>query len=52
MSDFERELARFIEDHRLPDAYAERAKTYFLPLIDWLLAKLGNSGKSAFVAGI
>jgi D-glycerate 3-kinase len=52
MSGFERGLARFIKDHQLPDAYADQAKTYFLPLIDWLLARMGNASRSAFVAGI
>ena len=52
MSRFEQRLAEFVQDHRLPDAYAEQARTFYLPLADWLLEKLDRSGGSPLVAGI
>lgn len=51
MSGFERELAQFVQDHRLPDAYRQQASEHFLPMIDWLLERMDRAD-GTFVAGI
>ena len=52
MRGHDKELARFVEQHHLPDDYTRTALEHFLPLVDWLLEKKTRSGKSTFVAGI
>lgn len=52
LKEFERELARFVEKHRLPADYAEKAAQYYLPLSDWLFDEIGRTHERTLVTGI
>lgn len=48
----ELELARFVRDRELPDAFYELANRYYAPLIDWLLERIDRADGVTCVLGI